>query len=256
MSEQVVEASSDHQIILGDCLAGMRGLADGSVGVSLLDPPYSEYVHSKFHRHERNDGAEPRAPIEFASLDNATAVAVELVRLTRRWIVVFCDELSLAVWRKELQAAGGEYVRFGIWVKSDGAPQMTGDRPGIPCEHLAIAHGARASGKMHWNSGGKPARWFGPCQERAVARVHATQKPEWLMDALVRDFTDPGELVLDPFAGSGTTGVACKRLGRRFLGFERDPKFHAAAVKRLDGTRQQFEFAPRPAKPKQMGLIK
>jgi DNA modification methylase len=53
---------------------------------------------------------------------------------------------------------------------------------------------------------------------------------------------DPGDLILDPFAGSGTTGVAAIRLGRRFIGWERDPKYHAIAVKRLTAAREQLEL--------------
>ncbi len=73
-------------------------------------------------------------------------------------------------------------------------------------------------------------------------RVHTTQKPLALMEALVRDFTDEGETVLDPFTGSGTTGVACKRLGRSFIGWERDPKYHAIAEKRIAGAREQMRL--------------
>ena len=64
-------------------------------------------------------------------------------------------------------------------------------------------------------------------------RVHTTQKPLDLLLRLVEDFTDPGEVVLDPFAGSGTTGVACLRSGRRFIGIERDPKYAQVARDRL-----------------------
>lgn len=62
---------------------------------------------------------------------------------------------------------------------------------------------------------------------------HPTTKPLPLMLELVELFTDPGDLVFDPFCGSGTTGVACLRLGRRFLGIEKDAKYHAIAVERL-----------------------
>ena len=72
--------------------------------------------------------------------------------------------------------------------------------------------------------------------------LHTTQKPLDLLEALGADFTDPGELVLDPFAGSGTTGVACRRLGRRFIGWERDAKYAAIAEKRIAGTREQLRF--------------
>ena len=64
--------------------------------------------------------------------------------------------------------------------------------------------------------------------------VHPTQKPISLMMWVLELATKPGDLVLDPFCGSGTTGVACLRLGRRFIGIERDEKYHAVAVERLE----------------------
>lgn len=83
--------------------------------------------------------------------------------------------------------------------------------------------------------------WTGPIRDGSE-RVHTTQKPLWLMEALVRDFTDPGEVVLDPFAGSGTTGVAAKRLGRGFIGWERDPKYAAIAERRIRDAREQLDI--------------
>jgi site-specific DNA-methyltransferase (adenine-specific) len=124
-------------------------------------------------------------------------------------------------------------VRGGIWRKPDGAPQFTGDRPGQGFECLAIAH---PPGRKRWNGGGKHAVWT-HCLEHGhgsgLRNEHPTQKPIGLMLDLVADFTDRGDVVLDPFAGSGTTGVACLRLGRRFVGIERDPTFFALACERL-----------------------
>jgi DNA modification methylase len=71
---------------------------------------------------------------------------------------------------------------------------------------------------------------------------HQTQKPLALMETLVRLFSDPGELILDPFAGSGTTGVAAVRLGRRFLGWEMNPEYAEIARKRIAAAREQLEF--------------
>lgn len=71
---------------------------------------------------------------------------------------------------------------------------------------------------------------------------HQTQKPLALMDVLVRLFSDPGELILDPFSGSGTTGVAALRLGRRFLGWEMNAEYAAIARKRLGAAREQLEI--------------
>jgi len=70
-------------------------------------------------------------------------------------------------------------------------------------------------------------------------------KPLDLMLQLVLDFTEPGDLVLDPFAGSGTTGVACLSLGRRFVGWEIDEAFFEVACRRLRGERA----VPRPEQP-------
>jgi site-specific DNA-methyltransferase (adenine-specific) len=236
-----------HRVILGDCLdpvTGLASLGDKSVDVLLMDPPYSERVHRRLGREGRSDGIVPREALSFGHLTTevARAVAAEACRVVRRWILVFGDELSFAEWVFAIEGAGGEYVRKGTWVKEDAMPQMSGDRPGAGTEEIMIAHAPRPprSGRMKWNGGGRAATYFGPCQERGVTRGHPAQKPVWLIEALVRDFTNPGDLVLDAFAGSGTTGVACKRLGRRFIGWERDAKYHAIAQKRIDGTREQL----------------
>jgi DNA modification methylase len=74
------------------------------------------------------------------------------------------------------------------------------------------------------------------------ARCHPTQKPLDLMQALVRDFTDVGDVIADPFAGAATTGVAALSLGRDFVGWERDPEFFAAGARRLGAVREQPEL--------------
>ena len=75
------------------------------------------------------------------------------------------------------------------------------------------------------------------------------------MRALLADFTDPGDLILDSHAGSGTTGAACIELGRRFVGFELDPKHHAVATKRLQETsRQEQMFKPQKQEQRRLAL--
>lgn len=70
--------------------------------------------------------------------------------------------------------------------------------------------------------------------------LHPTQKPVALMEYLIRTYTNPGDLVLDNCMGSGTTGVAAKRTGRRFIGIERDPKYFAIAKDRIEGEPQDL----------------
>lgn len=76
-------------------------------------------------------------------------------------------------------------------------------------------------------------------------RIHPTQKPVELMEYLVRTYSNPGDLVLDNCMGSGTTAIACMNSGRRFIGFEQDEKYFAAARKRIDA--RAVELAAPPA---------
>jgi DNA modification methylase len=135
--------------------------------------------------------------------------------------------------------AGLDYVRTGAWVKVGATPQFSGDRPAVGFEAVTICH---PPGRKHWNGGGKHAVWTHPIvldRGKTGARMHTTQKPLGLMESLVSLFTDRDETVLDAFMGSGTTGVACIKLGRRFIGIERDPKYFEAACGRIEDAQRQ-----------------
>lgn len=248
-------------LTLGDCLdpvTGLASLGDKSVDHVITDPPYEAEAHTKARRSMRGGGSTLKyggavraidAPLEisFAAIDNETRTrsAQHFGRLSRRWVVAFCQAEAVSAWREAFVGGALDWVRAGIWIKPNGTPQFTGDRPGMGYESISIAH---VSSKKRWNGGGKHAVWSFPVEVAGRAgggssgHDHPTQKPIDLMLALVRDFTDPGDLILDPFAGSGTTGVAAIRLGRRFIGWERDPKYHAIAVKRLTAAREQLEL--------------
>jgi site-specific DNA-methyltransferase (adenine-specific) len=225
-----------------DCLGpeGLSTLADKSVDHVITDPPYCETTHSRRNMTRHLEGYEVPA-IDFGSMAAADteAVADALLRATKRWVLAFTSDRGLGPW---IDAFAEEFVRTLVWIKTDPMPQMTGDRPAHGFEVVAAAH---RNGRKRWNGGGSPGTYTG--HRGDGKRGHPTQKPIWLMLALVSDFTDPGELVCDPFAGSGTTGVACIQLGRRFVGWERDPKYFAVAVKRLRAAREQLGLFDRPA---------
>lgn len=211
----------------GDCreVVPTAGAISGSCDHVITDPPYDTETHK---------GA--RTKIDFDVLDVAQ-VAPWLVSLARRWAIACCSLEMLGDYRR---AVGKAYVRGGFWRRPDGAPQFTGDRPAQPGEGIAIMHAPRASGRMRWNGGGNHAYY-----EHMVVkhdRVHVAQKPEQLMAELIADFTDPGETILDPFMGSGTTLVAAQRLGRRAIGIELSERDCEHAAKRL---LQRSLFAPR-----------
>lgn len=202
-------------------------MPDGAVAHVLSDPPYSERTHARLGKEGRSDGYAARADLDFVFLADPAGLVGALGRLARRWILLFCDEFTGAAF---LASDGAEWVRDGSWLKPDAMPQMSGDRPSTAVERIAIFHAWRESGRMRWNSGGKRAVWTHPV---ARDRQHPTEKPVSLMAELVEDFTDPNEVVLDPFAGSGTTGVACLRLGRRCILVEKSPVYAALARERM-----------------------
>lgn len=244
---------------LGDCLdpvSGLASLADGNVDHVICDPPYEAEAHTKARRTTsskwRQSNAHGKAveeyEIPFAAIteEQRTAAAAQMVRVSGGWVIVFCQVEGVASWRAALEAAGASWRRACAWIKPDGTPQLTGDRPAQGFECIACAWAGE--GRSEWNGGGKRGTYeFCVNNFGRLDRPHPTSKPEALMEALIRDFTDPNELICDPFAGSGTTGVAAIRHGRRFVGWERDPKYHAVATKRLSAAREQlrmFEAAP------------
>lgn len=223
----------------------------------IADPPYSEHVHSSARSRRMqsaNDrggryGADLRRNVDlgFVHLSDElrTFLAQEATRLTRRWVLVFSDTESAHLWAEELAGAGLDYVRTGIWVKRGATPQFSGDRPATGHETITICH---PTGRKRWNGGGSHAVWDVPIvlnRARAAKseRIHPTQKPLKLMQLLVDQFTDPGELILDPTAGGATTGVAAKLLERRAILVERDEAHCEASALRLAAT-QAPELVP------------
>lgn len=232
---------------LGDCLhpqTGLASLGDKSVDHVITDPPYERECHGQQVRLSGDRGAAVKSiDVSFDAITESVraGAAEQFGRIAKRWILAFCQIEGAPAWRAALEAAAARYIRTMIWVKPNGQPQMSGDRPGNGYEAIMVTHSKEAT---RWNGGGSLG-WFS-CPVDAnfsrEPRLHETQKPDAVMTRIVRDFTDPGELILDPFAGSGTTGVAAIRLGRRFIGWEKDPKYHAIAVKRLTAAREQLEF--------------
>lgn len=233
-------------VIESDNAPVLAAMPDGCVDHVITDPPYSEHVHGKVRMGKnapRLTGAGRASGCHISRNEDLGFPAITQEqrdeigrachRIARRWTLSFCDAESSALWMGAFLAAGLDHVRIGAWVKLGSTPQFTGDRPAPGFETVVIAH---PKGKKRWNGGGTHAVWTHPIELNRGGlnpRVHTTQKPESLMVELVSLFTDPDDLILDPFCGSGTTGVAALRLGRRFVGIERDPKYAAVARERL-----------------------
>lgn len=159
----------------------------------------------------------------------------------------------MAWWRISLQAAGATYIRAIPWVRWS-MPQLSGDRPPTGCEMLIVAYGS-AKGKKSWNGPGNLLSFAhastdsldpvdvidaGPGNLLSLNHTclrgegkHKAEKPlDQLLD-LVTYFSNAGECVFDCCGGSGTTGLACKLLGRQFVGLEIDQRWATHANARM-----------------------
>lgn len=199
----------------------------------ITDPPYGPKTHSGALTLKSGSVA-PLVDFESITEEQFIAFCGHAVQLATRWVIMSSEWRYVAA----LERAGLPLVRFGLWLKPDGAPQFTGDRPGMGWEAVAILH---RESKKHWNGGGHHAVWV--CNPEHGE--HPTQKPLTLLLDWVKKFTDEGETVLDPFMGSGTTGVACLKLGRSFIGIEKREDYFDIACRRIEDTQRQGNlFAP------------
>jgi site-specific DNA-methyltransferase (adenine-specific) len=213
-----------------DCRDVLPTLADRSVDLVLTDPPYDEQTHSRGGNVRRTDGGPAIAQIPFAALLDPIPIATEITRVCSRWAMVFCAVRQIERWSAAIEAQGWRVPRVMIWVKPDASPQFSVDRPGHGYESIVLAHPV---GKTRWNGGGHKGVFTHNRIDRESGFHHPTQKPISLFRELITLFSDPGDLVLDPFAGSGTTARACKDLGRRCIAIEQNEQYAEIAVRRL-----------------------
>jgi len=196
-------------------------LLDVGLDVIITDPPYDQTTHEG----ARRDAKSRLSPIDFSPIDPSWVVPMLLSTSCSGWIICFCSMEMLGDYKRN---AGEWWVRSGFWHRTNGTPQFSGDRPAQPGEGLAIMHGPNS--KKSWSRGGHQAFW-----ETSISSsgLHPTGKPLKLMQMLVNDFTEPGQLILDPFMGSGTTLLAAKNLGRKAIGIEIEEKYCEIAARRL-----------------------
>ena len=225
-------------LMLGDC----REIAPtlGEVDHVITDPPYSANTH-KMAKTNQGKG-HGRALISFEHLtdDGFDGAVADWLAAASGWVVATCDYRHAA--RLIHHPA---FVRLGVWVKPNPMPQISADRPGQGFETVLILHGGKRP--KAWNRGGGAGVWTYPVVNGAEV---PTQKPLALLNAFVSDFTCPGETVLDPFMGSGTTGVAAVSMGRHFVGIEQTPAHFDTACRRIEAAQRQADLFVATAKPR------
>jgi DNA modification methylase len=229
-----IETIGNATLYLGDCREILPSLP--KVDAVVTDPPYGQVTHAG----ARSANSLDRTTIDFGSITSIdlTSLCRALTVLAERWVVMTCEWRHAAA----LEASGVPLIRLGVWIKPNGAPQFTGDRPGTGWEAVALLH---REGKKRWNGGGHHAVWTCPIEQGE----HPTQKPIRLVSEWVRSFSDPGEIILDPFMGSGTTGVAAINMGRKFIGIEIEERYFSIACRRIEEAARQPDMFIEKVKP-------
>jgi modification methylase len=248
-----------NQIIAGDCIEVMQRLPAASVDLIFADPPYNLQLKGELHRpdNSRVDAVDD-AWDQFGSFAAYDA-------FTRAWLAEAKRVLKpdAAIWvigsYHNIFRVGTALQDAGFWILNDVVWRKANPMPNFRGKRLTNAHET-----MIWASRNEDAKytfnyealkalnegtqmrsdWVLPLctgHERLKdgdgAKAHPTQKPEALLHRILLASTNPGDVVLDPFFGTGTTGAVAKMLGRSWIGIEREEAYRGAAQARLDRVR-------------------
>ena len=243
------------EIVPGDCVAAMDALPEASVDLVFADPPYNLQLKGDLQRPEggRVDGVDDDWD-KFASF-------AEYDRFTRDWLTAARRVLKPngAIWvigsYHNIFRVGAAIQDAGFWLLNDVVWRKTNPMPNFRGTRLTNAHET-----LIWASKSPDARptfnyealkslnegvqmrsdWTLPIctgherlKNERGEKAHPTQKPESLLHRVILGTTNPGDVVLDPFFGTGTTGAVAEALGRRWIGIEREADYRMAAARRI-----------------------
>ena len=251
-----VSKSAQHRVLIGDCVAEMTKLPAGSVDLVFADPPYNLQLASDL---KRPDNSHVDAVTDdwdkfasFAAYDE----------FTKAWLTACRRVLKPAgtIWvigsYHNIFRVGTIMQDLGFWILNDVIWRKTNPMPNFRGRRFTNAHETMIWASRDANAKGYTfnyealkagnedvqmrSDWTFPLctgEERLKGangkKLHPTQKPEALLARVILSASRPDDLVLDPFNGTGTTGAMAKKLGRRFIGIEREAKYAKAAEKRI-----------------------
>lgn len=249
-----------NQILSGDCVEAMNSLPEASVDLIFADPPYNLQLKGDLHRpdNSRVDAVDDHWDqfSGFAAYDAFTrdwlAAAKRLLKPNGAiWVIgSYHNVFRLGA---ELQNQGFWILNDVVWRKSNPMPNFRGKR--LTNAHETLIWASRDEGAKYTfnyealkalNEGVQMrSDWVLPIctgherlKDDKGDKAHPTQKPESLLHRVILGTTNPGDVVLDPFFGTGTTGAVAKMLGRDYIGIEREEAYRAVAEKRLAKVRK------------------
>ena len=245
-----------NQIIRGDCVAAMDRLPDNSVDLIFADPPYNLQLEGALHRPDQSkvDACDDHWDQfeSFAAYDAFTRAWMLAARRVLKptgsiWVIGSYHNIFRV--GSVMQDLGYWLLNDVIWRKTNPMPNFRGRRLQNAHETLIWAAKDQKSKGYTFNYEAMKAAnddtqmrsdWLFPIctgNERLKGqdgkKVHPTQKPEALLARIIMASSKPGDVILDPFFGSGTTGAVAKRFGRNFIGIERETDYIEAATARI-----------------------
>ncbi|MGH6818991.1 MAG: DNA-methyltransferase, partial [Methylovirgula sp.] len=245
-----------NQILVGDCVEKLARLAAESVDLVFADPPYNLQLEQALSRPDQSlvdavddDWDKFASFSEYDSFTRAWLSGVRRVMKENATIFVIGSYHNIFRVGAILQDLGFWILNDIIWRKANPMPNFRGRRFTNAHETLiwAAKSASAKSYTFHYEAlkaGNEDCQmrsdWFLPLctgaerlKNKSGGKTHPTQKPEALLARAILAASNPGDIVLDPFFGSGTTGAAAKRLGRGYIGIERDAGYAAAARARI-----------------------
>lgn len=245
-----------NKILLGDCIEELARLPDASVDMVFADPPYNLQLDGDLLRPNNTvvDGVHQ----DWDKFNSFAAYDA----FSRAWLAE-CQRVlkpNGAIWvigsYHNIFRVGAALQDLGFWLQNDVIWRKTNPMPNFRGKRFTNAHetliwaGRDQSARVTFNYESMKASnddlqmrsdWLFPIcagPERLKngegRKAHPTQKPEALLHRIILACSNPGDLILDPFFGTGTTGAVAKRLGRKWIGIERDEDYAAAAEKRIE----------------------
>lgn len=247
------EIIGDATLYLGDALGVMQSRPSVKARALISDPPYCSGGFTEAQkRSAKGQGlrSETLATVDWFGGDNMTSGGLQW--LLRAVAVAFkghalddgCTASFFADWRMvpllatSIESAGLRFQSMPVWDK-----QAAGLGTGFRAQHECILHFAIGTPRYHSKSYGNVIR----APRMPSERDHPTEKPIGVMGALIDVQSEPDTLILDPFMGSGSTGVAAVRMGRSFVGIEHDAVYFETACRRIEEAYRQPRLFAEPA---------
>ena len=221
--------TNEYSLLFGDCLERMKEIPDGSVDLCVSDIPY------KLTGGGKGDGANSKRP-KGILVDNSQLMEVpkfedwlpELYRVMKNGthIYLMCNFKNLNDLMNKSLAVGFKHINLLVWEKNNCTPSQFYMKN---CEYALLLR--KGSSKYINDIGGsKTVHKF----ENIIGnKVHPTEKPTDLMEFYVKNSSNEGDVVLDMFMGSCSTGVACLNTNRKFIGIEKVPEYFDIGVNRM-----------------------